>query len=214
MTAWPGVVIVHENAGLQEHFKDLARRYAKEGFVGLAVDLYSRWGGSPSAPDQPTISAAMGSVPIEQNAADVSEYVAYLTAQPDVLPGGVGLNGFCLGGGIAWSTAVQDNNVAAFVPYYGAPVPPAEKIPEMRAAVLALYGALDQRVNASIPQMEDALKASGKTYRMKIYEGAGHAFFNDSRNRYHQPSAEDAWAETLAWFRQYLPTALRLSQLS
>jgi len=206
---WPGILVLHENQGLTEHFKDVARRYAKEGFIGLAVDLLSRAGGSHAAPDSAAISAGLSSAPVEQQVADLSEYVTYLTGQAEVSPGGIGATGFCFGGARIWRLAVEDQNVAAAVPYYGS-APPLDKVPQMRAAVFGVYAGLDERVNSTIPPLEDALRSAGKTYRIKIYEGAQHAFFDDApsdRRPYHPTAAAEAWADTLAWFRTYLPVA-------
>lgn len=207
MAPSPGIVVLHENQGLTEHYRDLARRYAMEGFTGLAVDLLSRAGGTDSAVDRAAVGAALAATPIEQHVLDLSDYVTSLLSQPSVVPSGAGATGFCFGGSRIWRLAVEDPNVAAAVPYYGS-APPLDKIPQMRAAVLGIYGGLDERVNATIPPLEDALRSAGKTYRIKIFEGAAHAFFNDADNRpYHPAAAREAWADTLAWFRQYLPMA-------
>jgi carboxymethylenebutenolidase len=201
----PSVLVIHENRGLLEHYKDVARRFAKEGFVALAIDLVSREGGTDSLPDQAAVSAALAAAGPERHVGDMSDAIGYLTAQAEVLPGGVGVTGYCFGGGMCWRIAVEDQNVAAAAPYYGS-APPLEKVPQMRAAVLGIYAELDERINAGIPTLEEALRHAGKTYKMKIYPGADHAFFNDMGARYHTEAAADAWAETLAWLRAYLPS--------
>jgi carboxymethylenebutenolidase len=201
----PGVLVIHENRGLLEHFKDVARRFAKEGFAALAIDLLSREGGTDTFPDQPAVSAALSAAGPERHVADVSDAIGYLLGQTEVLPGGVGATGYCFGGGICWRVAVDDQNVAAAAPHYGS-APPLEKVPQLRAAVLGIYGERDERINAGIPALEDALQQTGKTYKIKIYPGAGHAFFNDTGSGHHPEAAADAWAETLAWFRAYLPS--------
>lgn len=123
------------------------------------------------------------------------------------MPGGVGATGFCFGGGRTWRVALDDANILTSVPYYGAPIPPLERIPDLKGPVFAIYGALDERLDAGVPALEDALQSAGKTYKIRIYDNAPHAFFNDSSRSYAPAAATEAWADTLAWFRQYLPTA-------
>lgn len=111
--------------------------------------------------------------------------------------------GFCFGGGITWLVATAIPELKAAVPYYG-PNPPIEDVPKIRAAVLGIYGDLDQRIDAGIPAVEAAMKASGKTFEKIVYPGAGHAFNNDTGQSHNEQAAVDAWAKALDWLRRYV----------
>lgn len=198
---FPGVVIIHENRGLLEHFKDVARRYAKEGFVGLAVDLASRVGGTNAA--DPVASMGYTRLPEDDLVADLQASVGYLRGQSFVRAGSIGVSGFCMGGGFTWELAIASSDIKAAVPYYGT-VRLLDQLGRINGAVLALYGETDRFVNPQIPEVEQRLKAAGKTYEIKIYPGAGHSFFNDTGGAYNAAAAADAWQQTLAWFRRYL----------
>lgn len=204
--ASPGVVIIHENRGLLEHIKDVARRYAKQGFAALAPDLLSREGGTDRV-DPMQVPGLLANADPQRHADDAISAGIFLRQQPGVIPSVYGMTGFCFGGGVAWRTATQDPAIAAAVPYYG-PNPPLDDVLGMRAAVFGIYGALDQRINAGIPDLEAALQASGAPYQIRIYPDSGHAFFNDTGASYNPIAAEDAFARTMAWFRAYLPMAV------
>ena len=202
-TSFPAVLVIHENRGLVDHTKDVARRYAKEGFVALAIDLLSRNGGT--GPDVNANTGTLGALAKNPDdmAADLKAGVGYLKSQPFVKS--IGVTGFCFGGGQVWEVAVIAPDLKAAVPYYGplrAEV--MDKLPQTNAAVLALYGALDTRITSQGPDIEAKLKAAGKTVQIKVEEGANHAFFNDTGTAYNKTAADDAWVLTLAWFRKYL----------
>ena len=116
----------------------------------------------------------------------------------------LGVTGYCWGGGQTWRIASQSADVKAAVPFYGGGAPPPEELKKIKAAVLGVYGGTDERVNASIPAAETALKEAGITYQIKIYPGVGHAFHNDTGANYNAEAAKDAWAQTIAWFDKYL----------
>jgi carboxymethylenebutenolidase len=137
---------------------------------------------------------------------DLSAGIDYLLNQPDAVQSVVGVTGYCFGGGLAWRMAVEDDRVAAAVPYYGS-APPLDKVPGMRAAVFGVYASDDERINQSAIALEDALRANGKTYAMKQYPGTYHGFFDDTNPRFPAEQAREAWADTLAWFRQHLAMA-------
>jgi carboxymethylenebutenolidase len=198
---FPGVVIIHENQGMLEHFKDVARRFAKEGFVGLAVDLASRDGGSK--PD-PTQNSGYTRLPSTDLVADLMAYTSYIKTQPFVKANALGVTGFCFGGGFAFELATASPDFKAAVPYYGTAMPVMEKLKTTKTAFLVMYGETDTRLTAQGTDVEAALKQSGTPYQIKIYPGAGHAFFGDHKTSYHEASAKDAWTQTLAWFRKYL----------
>ena len=199
---FPTLILIHENQGLTDHIKDVARRYAKEGFVALAVDLVSRNGGSKTALDQNT--AFLSRASRAELTTDLQAGLNYLKEQRDVKTGALGVTGFCLGGTYTWEIAIASPDVRAAAPYYGPVSGGVERVGATRAAVLAVYGAADASVTAQAPQVEMQLKATGRPYEVKIYPGAAHAFFNDTRARYHPESARDAWTQTTAWFRRQL----------
>lgn len=201
--AFPGVIVIHENRGLTDHIKDVARRLAKAGYVALAPDLASRMGGTASmAADQ--IAGALGSATPEQLVADLNAGVAFLTSTAGVNEEKVGVVGFCFGGAYALRLAAANPKIAAAASYYGVTPEPASQMANTNAAILGQYGGTDTRVNGTIPALEDVLKAAGKTFEKHIYEGAGHAFNNDTGQRYNETAAMQAWQRTLDWFAKYL----------
>ncbi|HLF71777.1 MAG TPA: dienelactone hydrolase family protein [Dehalococcoidia bacterium] len=197
---YAGLIIIHENRGLLEHFKDVSRRYAKEGFVALAVDLASRKGGSTD--DAVSNMSKLTTDPIEMQA-DLKAGVEYLKAQAFVRPGSLGVTGFCFGGGATWELAVASPDVKAAVPYYGS-CRPKDQLAQTNAAVLAIYGGNDTRITGESADVEQRLRAANKTVQIKVYPGANHAFFNDTGSAYNAEAAADAWRLTLDWFRRYL----------
>jgi carboxymethylenebutenolidase len=197
-TPRPGVLVIHEIFGLTDHIRDVARRVAKAGYLALAPDLVSRAGGTGQADN---ISGALTQSPVEDRVADLDAGLAYLAQQPDD-NGKLGVVGFCFGGGMTLSYAAAQPKVVAAVSYYGPTPQPPSVMEATRAAILANYGADDARVNAGIPDLEAAL--TGKTFEKRIYEGAGHAFNNDTRDAYREDAAVGAWTATLDWFSRYL----------
>lgn len=202
--AYPAVLIVHENQGLIEHFKDVARRIAKEGFVGLAIDLLSRKGGTST--DLAAIMQAYRELRSEDFVADMKSGLDYLKTQDFVKPAALGALGFCFGGNETFSLLLNAPELKAAVPFYGTLDPALQpELAKTKAAVLVVYGGNDARVTAQRPMIEEQLKASGQPYEIKVYEGAGHAFFNEGRGApYNAAASADAWKSTLAWFRKYL----------
>jgi len=203
--AAPVILVCHENRGLTPHIQDVARRFAKAGYVGLAVDLLSRQGGS-AAVGQDNVPGTLGNIPPDQFVEDFKSGWRYLQGQPFADAARVGMTGFCFGGGVTWRVATQMPELLAAVPFYG-PHPPVEDVPDIRAAVLAIYGELDSRINGGIPAIEQAMAENNKIYEKIIYQGADHAFHNDTGGRYNPEAAKDAWEKTLAWFEQYVRNA-------
>jgi carboxymethylenebutenolidase len=201
----PVILICHENRGLTPHIQDVARRYAKAGYVGLAVDLLSRQGGS-TAVGESNVPGALGNIPPEQFVEDFKSGWRYLQGQSFADASRVGMNGFCFGGGVTWQVAVHMPELLAAVPFYG-PHPLPSDVPSINAAVLAIYGGNDNRINSGIPEIEEAMQANNKIYEKVIYPGADHAFHNDTGSRYNPEAARDAWMRTLAWFEQYVRNA-------
>jgi carboxymethylenebutenolidase len=199
---FPLVLVCHENRGLTDHIRDVTRRVAKAGYVGLAVDLLSRQGGT-DAVGSDNVPGALGQTSPEQFVADFRSGWQYMGEQPFTDPARLGMMGFCFGGGVTWQVATQVPELKAAVPFYG-PHPDVAAVPNIQAAVLAIYGGLDSRINGGIPAIEAAMQANNKIYEPVIYEGADHAFHNDTSGRYNAEAATDAWGRAMAWFGEYL----------
>jgi carboxymethylenebutenolidase len=197
----PSVIVIHENKGLRPHIEDVTRRLALEGFVALAPDALSPLGGTPADADEGR--TMMRKLDRETTRKDFIAAVKYLRTNPQTT-GKVGCMGFCWGGGMTNHVAVNCANLNAAVPFYGRQ-PKTEDVPKIKAAVLCHYGGTDKRINQGIEAFETAMKKAGTDYQIFIYEGAGHAFFNDTRpQRYHSEASELAWKRTLAFFKKKL----------
>jgi carboxymethylenebutenolidase len=196
----PGVVVVHENRGLNPYIEDVARRLAKAGFMALAPDGLSSRGGYPGNDERGR--ELQQQVDPEKLMNDFFTAIEWL---PTVAgsTGKIGIIGFCYGGGVANAAAVAYPELAAAVPFYGMQ-PRPEDVPRIRAPLLLHYAGLDTRVNAGWPAYEAALKAGGKTYEAHIYPGVNHGFHNDTTPRYDKDAAELAWSRSIAWFRRWL----------
>lgn len=201
--SYPIVLVCHENRGLTPHIEDVTRRVAKAGYLGLAVDLVSRAGGTSAVSDTDSIPGLLSGAPPERHVADFRSGLTFAAQQPFALADRVAMVGFCFGGGVTWLVAAGIPELRAAVPFYG-PAAPIEQVPQINAAVLAIYAERDNRINQSIPAIEAAMAENGKTYRKIIYPGVDHAFHNDTGQRYAPEQARAAWDETLAWFNQYL----------
>lgn len=201
----PVILVCHENRGLTPHIQDVTRRFAKAGYVGLAVDLLSRQGGSASLGES-NVPGALGNIPPEQFVEDFKSGWQYLQGQTFADAARVGMTGYCFGGGVTWQVATQMPELLAAVPFYG-PHPLPANVPNINAAVLAIYGELDSRINSGIPAIEQAMQENGKIYEKMIYPNADHAFHNDTGSRYNPEAARDAWERTLTWFEQYVRNA-------
>ena len=199
--ARPGVVVIHENRGLNPHTEDVARRLALEGFVALAPDFLSPQGGTPEDEDQ--AREMIGQLDSDQTTQNALAAVDFLKSH-DATTDKVGVIGFCWGGALANQVAVHSADVAAVVPYYGRQ-PSAEDAAKIEAPLLLQYAGLDERINAGIEAYEQALQAADVDYTIHIYEGANHAFNNDtSETRYDPEAAELAWSRTIEFFREHL----------
>jgi len=198
----PGIVVIHENRGLVPHIEDVARRVALEGFLAIAPDALSPLGGTPKDLEQaPSLIQKLDN---QQTTKNFLAAVKYLKTHPQST-GKVGCTGFCWGGGMANQVAVNSPDVEAVVPFYGRQ-PAPEEVPKIKASILLHYASLDERINQGIPAYEAALKEASKDYKIFMYEGAGHAFFNDTGPRYHAEAAKLAWERTIAFFKQKLKT--------
>jgi carboxymethylenebutenolidase len=197
----PGVVVIHENRGLNAHIEDVTRRMALEGFLALAPDALSPLGGTPE--DSEKAPALLGQLDKEKNTKNFVAAVKYLKAYP-LSTGKVGVVGFCWGGAMANQVAVHSPDLVAAVPYYGA-APAPEDVPKIKASLLLHCAGMDERINAGIPAFEAALKAASVNYKIYIYEGAQHAFNNDmAPTRYNKDAAQLAWQRTIAFLKEKL----------
>jgi carboxymethylenebutenolidase len=203
---YPAVIVVHENAGLSDHIRDVARRLTKQGFVALAPDYLSRLGGTMKAnPKGEGLAKIREMVPWQQVAEDTASGFAYLRVLPDVRGEQQALMGFCWGGEMAFAAATQIPTLDAVVVYYGRSPNPLDQVKNIRAPVMAHYGEKDPGVNKGIPETEAAMKKFNKTYDHKIYPGAQHAFNNDANpERYQAQASKEAWERTLAFLRKNL----------
>jgi carboxymethylenebutenolidase len=198
----PGVVVVHENRGLNPHIEDVARRVALEGFLALAPDALSPVGGTPKDSDK--ARSLIGQLDGQSTVNNYIAAVKYLQYHPEST-GKIGIVGFCWGGGVANQVAVKTPDLIAAVPFYGRQ-PAPEDVPKIKASMLLHYAGLDERINAGIEAFEAALKKASVEYKMFMYEGAGHAFFNDTGSRYHKEAALLAWERTIAFLKEKLKT--------
>ncbi len=196
----PGVLVVHENRGLNPYIEDVARRLGVAGFLSLAPDELTSVGGYPG--DDEKGVALQAKLDQKKMMEDWAAAAAYLKSRPECT-GKVGVVGFCYGGGVANNLAVRMPDLGAAVPFYGMQ-PSAEDVAKIKAPLLIHYGGLDNRVNAGWPAFEAALKANHVTYSAYIYEGANHGFHNDTTPRYDKASAELAWSRTLEFFNKTL----------
>jgi carboxymethylenebutenolidase len=195
-----GVIVIHENRGLNPHTEDVARRVALEGFLAIAPDALSPLGGTPENPDE--ARALIQQLDRQANTKNFVAAVEYLKTQPQAT-GQVACMGFCWGGAVTNQVAVNAPDLTAAVPFYGSQ-PAPEDVPKIKAAMLIHYAGDDERINAGIPAFEEALKQAGVEYTIHMYEGAGHAFLNDTGARYNKEAAELAWRRTIAFLKQKL----------
>ncbi len=196
----PGVVVIHENRGLNPYIEDVARRLATAGYVALAPDALAPVGGYPGDEDKARELFAK----LDAAKRDEDLYAAYevLARRPEC-NGRVGAVGFCFGGGVVSKMAARFPGLAAGVPFYGAQVSAAETA-RIKAPLLIHYAETDPRINAGWPAWEEALKAHGVRYQMRMYPATQHGFHNDTTPRYDDAAARLAWSRTLDFFEAYL----------
>ncbi len=199
---FPAVLVIHENRGLQPHILDVTRRMAKEGFLTLAPDALSPLGGTPEN-DQAKAVTMIGQLDTAKTIKNFVAAVKYLKTSP-LSTGKVGCTGFCWGGGMTNQVAVNSPDLDAAVPYYGKQ-PTADDVAKIKAPIMAHYAGDDPFINPGIPAFEEALKKDKKEYQIFIYDGAKHAFNNDSNpERYNEKAAKLAWSRTIAFFKEKL----------
>lgn len=197
----PGVIVIHENRGLNPHIRDVARRMALEGFVALAPDFLSPQGGTPENEDK--AREMFSTLDMGATVANGEATRAFLAGH-EKINGKVGAIGFCWGGGTVNRMAVASPELGAGVAYYGSQVP-AEEVPKIKAPLLLHYAGLDERINAGIDAYKAALEKNGKTFEIFVYDGVNHAFNNDtSAARYDKAAADLAWSRTVEFLKKNL----------
>lgn len=200
----PGVVVIHENRGLNPYIEDVTRRVAAEGFLAFGPDALTPLGGYPGNDEEGRTLQAKRKP--EEMTEDFIAAAQWLQKHPGC-DGKVGVVGFCFGGLIANTLAVRlPEVITAAVPFYGRQ-PAADEVPKIKASLLLHYAALDQRVNEGWPAYEAALKKAGINYAAHIYEGANHGFHNDTTPRYDEAAAKLAWSRTIEFFKKTLRPA-------
>ncbi len=196
----PGVVVVHENRGLNPYIEDVARRVAKAGFIALAPDGLTSVGGYPGNDEKGR--ELQQTVDPQKLMNDFFAAIEFLM-KSDLTTGKVGITGFCYGGGVANAAAVAYPELGAAVPFYGRQ-PTADSVARIKAPLLLHYAELDKGITDGWPAYEAALKADKKVYEAYVYPGVNHGFHNDSTPRYDEAAAKLAWERTVAWFKKYL----------
>ena len=197
----PGVLVIHENRGLNPYIEDVARRLGTANFLAFAPDGLTTVGGYPG--DEEKGAALFGTVDKPKMTEDFIASARWLKGRADCT-GKIGAVGFCFGGGIVNTLAVRmGSDLSAGVPFYGAQ-PPAADAARIKAPLLLQYGALDARITGGWPAFEEALKANHVTYQGFVYEGANHGFHNDTTPRYDEANAKLAWQRTIDFFNKYL----------
>lgn len=214
-TPVPGLVLIPDVRGLTDFYRDVARRFAGEGFFTLVLDFYSREG-APDLPDMAAVFAAIRALPDPRVLADVGAAVQYLATRAEVRADRIGVTGFCLGGQYTVMAACSVPGLAAAVSWYGMlryaehnerkPVSPLELAPKLACSYLGLFGAADELIpNADVEELRSILTRTGKTFEIKSYAGAGHAFFNDTRpDAYRPDAAADAFPRAVAFLHRHL----------
>jgi carboxymethylenebutenolidase len=198
-----GVLVIHENKGLNDYIRSVAGRFAGIGYSALAIDLLSAQGGTGTFADPAEATAALGKLPPEEAVADLKSGIDELQRRvPDRKVAAVG---FCMGGGMVWRLlASGEPRLAAAVPFYGPTPDNPDFAGSKDVAVLGIYAAQDQRVNATEPVARAALEKAGLVFELVTEPDANHAFFNDTGERYNPTAADDAWRRVQDWFTKYV----------
>lgn len=210
---YPGVLVIHENRGITDYIQEVTRNVARAGFVGLSVNLVSRSLGPDYPGGSDEAMQALGKLSDAEAMADLDAGVEYLRKQPVVFTNSIGCMGFCMGGRFSLLYAAQRKDLKAAVVFYGRtvnpstplqPKSPLDLVPEIQAPLLGNYGAADTGIPVeTVQKLEEALKKHGKTFDIKIYPEAKHAFHREGPN-YHAEAARDAWQRTVQWLNRYL----------
>ena len=197
----PGVLVIHENRGLNPHIEDIARRLALDNFLAFAPDALTPLGGYPASGEDEA-RTLFQKLDAAKTREDMVASAGFLKARPECT-GRIGVVGFCWGGGMSNYLATRLPDLAAAVPFYGSAAPAAD-VPKIKSPLLIHYAGADTRINEGWPAYETALKAAGVPYTMHMYEGAQHGFNNDTTPRYDEKSAKLAWTRTVEFFNKNL----------
>lgn len=197
------VIVIHENRGLVDHIQDVARRFAKDGFAALAVDLLSRTGGTEQYKGDEAIEA-IKKITSDMVVEDLNSALAYVKKQ-GFFKGKVGVVGYCWGGGQSLNFATKCKELNAAVVYYGRNPDPLDQVQNIPCPILGNYGENDPNIMPGVEPLRQALTKYGKKFDIKVYPGAKHAFNNNTNaDRYHPEAAKDAWARTANFFKENL----------
>ncbi len=212
---YPGVIVIHENRGITDYIKDVTKNLAKEGYVGLAVNLVSRSLGSDYPGGSDEALNALSKLPDADAMADLDAGVEYLKRQPVVFTNSIGCMGFCMGGRFSLLFAAHRKDLKAAVVFYGRPInkitplqpkSPIDFVPELTVPLLGNYGEADASIPVGdVKKLEEELKKNNKTFDIKIYPDAKHAFHKEGPN-YHAEAAKDSWTRAINWFAKHLKT--------
>jgi carboxymethylenebutenolidase len=198
------VIVIHENRGLVGHIKDVARRFAKEGFAAIAVDLMGRIGGSDQYNGSDAATEAIKKVTPDMVVEDLTSAVAYMKKQ-NYVNGKVGVVGYCWGGGASLNFATKCRDLNAAVVYYGRNPDPLDSVANIPCAVMGNYAGDDPNIMPGVEPLKAALAKAGKSADIKVYPGAKHAFNNNTNaDRYNPEAAKDAWERTVSFFKKNL----------
>lgn len=198
---YPAIVVIHENRGLNEHTRDVARRFAEAGYVALATDGLSRSGGTASFETPDKAREAIGKLDLKDVMSDLNASLDFLNSHKNVKKDRLASIGFCWGGARSFLLATEPNKLKAAVVFYGT-APTSEQLAKVHCPVLGIYGETDTRITSKVPEVEAEMNRLKKSFEYKIYPGAAHAFFNDTGDRYNAEAAKDAWVRTLAFLKK------------
>lgn len=200
---YPAILVMHENRGLNEHTRDVARRFAEAGYVALAIDALSRKGGTGSFETPDKAREAFASLVMTEVMSDLNASLDFLNSHKNVKKNKLASIGFCWGGARSFALAAEPNKLKAAVVFYGT-APTNEQLAKVHCPVLGIYGETDERITSKVPEVDAEMKRLKKPFEYKIYKGAAHAFFNDTGDRYNAEAAKGAWEVTNAFLKKNL----------
>jgi carboxymethylenebutenolidase len=200
----PAVIVIHENRGLVEHIRDVTRRVARAGFVGLGIDLLSRQGGTHTFENDTLRGQAYGRTVPSERLEDMLSAVEYLQSEGFVVKDRIGTVGFCAGGGNVLVLAYSSKDITAAVPFYGTPPTPLPSNESLTAKFMIVLSETDRNQNRRYPEWMTGMINDTKIFGLHLYQGTAHGFHNDTGNVYNRAAACDAWARTLDFFNTHL----------